>query len=493
MESFEAILRNLEQAQRRGLETVTNRLEFVIESLQELINEATASVREASPADAEELFPIAEIRSAVEAAKARAAEFAGRVEELERQAGGGAQGPPPAAPAGATGPSLPVLRKLDAARSQSELLRELLTILAESAGRAVVLVLRDGRVSAWSGIGLTDAERLRLWSGDAAASPALERLVTSSVCCQFDPSADPVFSTWLAGEPEATEALLVPFVLRGRLVGTVYVDRVEGSPWAPDVVQAMVAVACWLIDTLPYRQAIPFPSLSEAGALDEAAVAAPEPEPLAPEAVEEPEPEPEAEPEAEPEPEPEEEEEEEVGPAEVEAPVEEAPAEPEEAAEAPEEGEPSAYDPSATIRMEPAAVVPEEAPVAEPEEEDVPAEEEVPTPPPVQPVTPPPVEEEAPSAGEILDEDIPAEQQPLHEEARRFARLLVSEIKLYNEEEVEQGRVNNDIYQRLKEDIDRSREMFDARVAAEVRELRDYFKEELVRILGDGDPDTLGM
>lgn len=467
MESFEAILRNLEQAQRRGLETVTNRLEFVVESLQELINEATASVREASPADAEELFPIAEIRSAVEAAKARAAELAGRVEELERRAEG-AQAPRSAAPAGAAGPSLSVLRKLDAARSQSELLRELLTILADSAGRAVVLVLRDARVSAWSGIGLRDAERLRLWSGDAAASPALERLVTNSVCCRFGPSADPVFSTWLAGEPEATEALLVPFVLRGRLVGTVYVDRVEGSPWAPDVVQSMVAVACWLIDTLPYRQATPFPSLSEAGALDESAAAAPEPS----EVAEEPEPEPEAEPEPE---------EEEAVAAEDEAAVEEEAPEPEATAEA-EEGEPSQYDPSATVRMELAAVVPE-----------VPVEEEAPTPPPVQSVTPPPVEEEAPSAGEIADEDIPAEQQPLHEEARRFARLLVSEIKLYNEEEVDQGRINNDIYQRLKEDIDRSREMFDARVAAEVRELRDYFKEELVRILGDGDPDTLGM
>jgi hypothetical protein len=45
------------------------------------------------------------------------------------------------------------------------------------------------------------------------------------------------------------------------------------------------------------------------------------------------------------------------------------------------------------------------------------------------------------------------------EKARRgegFARLLVSEIKLYNEAKVEQGRKNRDLYERLKEDIDRA-------------------------------------
>ena len=71
--------------------------------------------------------------------------------------------------------------------------------------------------------------------------------------------------------------------------------------------------------------------------------------------------------------------------------------------------------------------------------------------------------------------------------------LLVSEIKLYNEEQVERGRESSDIYQRLREDIDRSREMFEKRISAEVRERQDYFQDELVRVLADGDPDLLGM
>jgi hypothetical protein len=45
-------------------------------------------------------------------------------------------------------------------------------------------------------------------------------------------------------------------------------------------------------------------------------------------------------------------------------------------------------------------------------------------------------------------------RQKAHEDAKRFARLVVSEIKLYNEAKVNEGRRNKDIYERLKEDIE---------------------------------------
>ncbi len=80
-----------------------------------------------------------------------------------------------------------------------------------------------------------------------------------------------------------------------------------------------------------------------------------------------------------------------------------------------------------------------------------------------------------------------------HDEARRFARLLVSEIKLYNESKVEQGRKNHDLYERLKEDIDRSRQMYDERITDDVRKVSNYFYDELVRILADGKADSLGL
>ena len=85
-----------------------------------------------------------------------------------------------------------------------------------------------------------------------------------------------------------------------------------------------------------------------------------------------------------------------------------------------------------------------------------------------------------------------SEEAKKHDEARRFARLLVSEIKLYNEAKVEQGRKSRDLYERLKEDIDRSRQMYDERISEDVRKASNYFYDELVRILAGGDAGALG-
>ena len=84
------------------------------------------------------------------------------------------------------------------------------------------------------------------------------------------------------------------------------------------------------------------------------------------------------------------------------------------------------------------------------------------------------------------------EERRLHNDARRFARLLVSEIKLYNEQKVADGRQQGDLYERLREYIDRSREMYDKRVKPEVAQKYDYFHQELVSTLAEGDSAKLG-
>lgn len=84
------------------------------------------------------------------------------------------------------------------------------------------------------------------------------------------------------------------------------------------------------------------------------------------------------------------------------------------------------------------------------------------------------------------------EEEKAHNDARRFARLLVSEIKLYNEQKVAEGRRNNDLYDRLKEDIDRSRQMYEKRVTSSVAAKFDYFYDELVNTLAEGDAARLG-
>ena len=84
------------------------------------------------------------------------------------------------------------------------------------------------------------------------------------------------------------------------------------------------------------------------------------------------------------------------------------------------------------------------------------------------------------------------EDQKAHEDAKRFARLVVSEIKLYNESKVAEGRRSKDLYERLKEDIERGRQMYSDRVSPNVRDATNYFFDELVRILAGGDASALG-
>lgn len=95
------------------------------------------------------------------------------------------------------------------------------------------------------------------------------------------------------------------------------------------------------------------------------------------------------------------------------------------------------------------------------------------------------------------DSDLPVdvntdEERRYHQDARRFAKLLIDEIKLYNEQKVAEGRVEHDLYDRLREYIDRSREMYDKRVKSEVSSRYDYFHDELVKKLAEGDASKLG-
>ena len=580
MERYDAILEQLKHAQRRGMETISNRLDFVVQSLEELIQEAKSSVQEALPESADECLPIADVEEALRAFRDEAESKRRRAADLEErlaQRNASAETAQPAA-------TVELLRTLDAATSQSELLKELLPAMSSHSARAVVLVLRDGKVSAWSGIGFTDGERLRAWQGDAVESPALTMLLGHSRPVRFAPADDEFFARWLAEDEQPTDILLIPVVLRGKLMGAVYIDRLDGHPWSPNTAQTLVAQVCWLIDTLQFRptaapslaeplevetadqpvdaettateervsdpyavtaaitsdtvpeegdddggaepvetepEAIDAPSATEVEPAEEVAeeepaaaevdpsatmkidlsempVSAEQPaEEAVTESVAEPdaevegetfEPDEPTEPEAGPVPESEDFSPDKPSEPEFEPPVEDFQGQPEETAEEiTPDGIAEVGTESIPSEVEMPVAPPTDVAVEEPEPETE-AEGEPKTsrfldePPPVQPVQPPPEEPE-----EELTED-----EAQQEEARRFARLLVSEIKLYNEEQVERGRESKDLYNRLKEDIDRSREMFDKRISEEIRQKQDFFQDELVRILADGDPDVLG-
>ena len=92
----------------------------------------------------------------------------------------------------------------------------------------------------------------------------------------------------------------------------------------------------------------------------------------------------------------------------------------------------------------------------------------------------------SPSAPPASDED------ELHKKARRFAKLLVEEIKLYNQPRVEEGRQHRDLYDRLKVDIEKSRSTYDKRYAESAVASANYFTQELIRILADNDVSLMG-
>lgn len=84
------------------------------------------------------------------------------------------------------------------------------------------------------------------------------------------------------------------------------------------------------------------------------------------------------------------------------------------------------------------------------------------------------------------------EDADMHRKAQRFARLLVDEIKLYNQAKVAEGRRNKDLYDRLKEDIDKSRGTFQKRYGNTAAASGEYFYCELLRSLAEDDVSIMG-
>jgi len=83
-------------------------------------------------------------------------------------------------------------------------------------------------------------------------------------------------------------------------------------------------------------------------------------------------------------------------------------------------------------------------------------------------------------------------EDDLHRKAKRFAKLLVDEIKLYNQARVAEGRQNRDLYGRLRDDIEKSRATYDKRYSETPAAEANYFNYELVRILADNDVTLMG-
>jgi CheY-like chemotaxis protein len=86
----------------------------------------------------------------------------------------------------------------------------------------------------------------------------------------------------------------------------------------------------------------------------------------------------------------------------------------------------------------------------------------------------------------------PAEASEAHAKAKRLARIIVSDIVLYNQAKVEEGVRNATFYQLLADDIAEGRALYERRVPAEVKDsstyLNDAFEELIARKKRESNP-----
>ncbi len=362
--------------------------------------------------------------------------------------------PPPPPPAAADASRVKrAVQVVESAKSQVDVLNALLEQCLTFGSRAALLILRGETFSGWKGVGFSahggNDEMVKRFNAAPGLIPELDRVLRNEQVVIWDGAN---LSTRL-GVSGSQRAVLVPMVIKDKVAAAVYVDATAQDTSKLDVtsVELLVFITGLLVDTLSIRKKSPSPSLTE-GEQTTAAAAPPPPPPV---------------------------------------------------------HKPTLPTSSSTVAISAAQMREMISPAESFATTAMPAVQPAPRPAAPPPPPPPPPPPAAPAADESRPSTqyVPpvgirggaalggssSEEGKKHDEARRFARLLVSEIKLYNEGKVEQGRKNKDLYERLKEDIDRSRQMYDERIPDEVRKVSNYFYDELVRILADGDAGALGL
>jgi len=377
--------------------------------------------------------------------------------------------------------------ELDAQHTQAEILNALVNRAAAFAPRVAFFVVKNERATGWRARGLEGTvgdDSVRELSLGVEADTLLGEVVRTRSTWAGEPGShaeDHTIYQHFGGEPPH-RMVAVPLVAREKAVAVLYADSAGQDADAVNLeaIETIVRVAGMAVELLAAR----------AGRTSAAPASAPAPRP-APPRHEEPRRE-----------EPRHEE------ARAEEPRHEEPARPQPSFEA----QPGGFEPqpiAAEAQREPERE-PTPAFSAEPSESSFTTPQAPPSfggqaefsqPESFNTTPPEPAAQPISPLGSArrygsMDMDFPVEvndeEKRYHNEARRFARLLVSEIKLYNEQKVREGRDASDLYDRLREDIDRSRQMYDKRVRPEVASRYDYFDHELVNMLAEGDRAKLG-
>jgi len=342
-----------------------------------------------------------------------------------------------------------------AGTTQKEILRALLDAGTVYAARIALFVVKAGAASGWQGRGFNDDEALVNFSLDLTAGPAAHALQNRVAAPANIAEMDRRFVTNFGG-PENEQILVLPLVLKDKVAALLYADG--GNHGLLDAVSLellVMATSTWLEVTSLRKQAHK-ESPDAASGMSPVSFAANTiaPPPLAP------------------------------IPAAAQIPAH---------AEVHRQSPPAAVQSTSTVHDPFAAhaskhIAPKAAPEPEPEPVVEVAE--------VVEVSPHVASAGAAASAPATAADpfsgMSPEDAETHRKAQRFARLLVDEIKLYNQAKVAEGRRNRDLYDRLKEDIEKSRSTYTKRYGATVAISGDYFQKEVLRNLAEEDATLMG-
>jgi len=319
---------------------------------------------------------------------------------------------------------------LHAGTTQKEVLRALLDGAARYCGRTALFVIKAGTATGWQGRGFEDNDAVKEFPLNVSRGLAQRVLDEKASFTGQSIDMDPRFVDQF-GSPGSEHVVLLPLLVKEKVAAILYAD--SGLEAGRNVESAAIellvlAAGTWLELSSARKQAPRDPYASN----ERMDMAVPAPYASA-------------------------------------AP-----------ASAPAFNDPfAAHTPSHLAAAAP-------APVAPPEPEVVEAQEVV------QTENAMAAAAAAPGSSSSSAPAMSPEDADTHRKAQRFARLLVDEIKLYNQAKVTEGRKNKDLYDRLKEDIDKSRSTFKKRYGNTVAANSDYFQAELVRSLAEDDVSIMG-
>ena len=328
--------------------------------------------------------------------------------------------------------------------SQREILSALLDTCSRYAPRVALFVVRGGHGSGWQGRGFAKSDGLRDFGLDANA-PAVaraihDRVIVNAPCTDADSRFLEEFGT-----PASGEIRLLPLLLKEKVAALVYADAGTdgaGKLDAGSLELLVLATSAWLEVNSLRKQAHKEPVVEHNEGHPAAAsqAFASYNDPFASHA-----------------------------PGHAMAAVA------------------TAESSAPAVAMAPVAV---EAQQAATETQSAVAEVEATPPDPVPMAQPQALAAGAPAPSPASA--VSPEDQDVHRKAQRFARLLVDEIKLYNQARVAEGRKNKDLYDRLKDAIEKSRTTYQKRYGNTVAASVNYFQDEVIRSLAEDDISIMG-